>query len=219
MQHGLEGDRRRGRELIAQRQCPLGRQLRHQTFWQRLHGVVVLVFRLGRLSADGNDRALDHGRRRRGAIRAGGRTCIAVRLGLHRRRLVFRTDVAAIDRQRPLRVDADEDAGARNVGRRVGHRPIDEGDERVLDFAQPLIHLVRQFASLRIVGFERGIFGIERRDGRLLVLRESGGDALEPAQPAIVAVGEIDGDLDPLPAFGGDGLGLGLQLLGDETIE
>jgi hypothetical protein len=161
----------------------------------------------------------DHGRRRRGVIRTGRGSGIAVRLRLQCRRLAFRTDVAAIDRQRALRVDADEDAGARNVSRRIGHRTIVERGERVLDLAQPLIHLVRQFASLGIVGFELGVFGVERRDGRLFVLRESGGDALQPAQPAIVAVGEIDRDLDPLPALGGDDLGLGLQLLGDHTIE
>ena len=34
-----------------------------------------------------------------------------------------------------------------------------------------------------------------------------------------MAVGEVDGHRDPLPAFGRDGLGLRLQLLGDETIE
>jgi hypothetical protein len=30
-----------------------------------------------------------------------------------------------------------------------------------------------------------------------------------------VAIGEVDGCLDPFPAFGGDGRRLGLQLFGD----
>ena len=34
-----------------------------------------------------------------------------------------------------------------------------------------------------------------------------------------VAVAEIDRDLDPLPAFGGDLLGFGRQLLGGQAIE
>ena len=33
-----------------------------------------------------------------------------------------------------------------------------------------------------------------------------------------VAVGQVKRDLDPLPALGGDGLRLGLELVGDETL-
>ena len=43
--------------------------------------------------------------------------------------------------------------------------------------------------------------------------------AAEPAQPVGVAVGEVGGDLDPLPAFGTDGLCFPLQLRGDEPVE
>jgi hypothetical protein len=34
-----------------------------------------------------------------------------------------------------------------------------------------------------------------------------------------VPVREFEGHLDPFPAFGGDRLGLGLQLLGDQAVE
>ena len=47
----------------------------------------------------------------------------------------------------------------------------------------------------------------------------SAGFALQFTQAAGVAVGEIDGHRNPLPAFLGDRLGLGFQLFGDETIE
>ena len=48
---------------------------------------------------------------------------------------------------------------------------------------------------------------------------EIGRFALQFTQAVGVTVGEIDGHRDPLPAFRGDRLGLGLQLFGDETIE
>ena len=47
----------------------------------------------------------------------------------------------------------------------------------------------------------------------------SAGFALQFSQAAGVAVGEIDGHRDPLPALRGDRLGLGRQLLGNETVE
>ena len=47
----------------------------------------------------------------------------------------------------------------------------------------------------------------------------SAGFAVEAAQTGGVAVGEIDGDRDPFPAFGRERLGLGLELLGHQTIE
>ena len=103
VQYGLEGDRRGGRELVAQGQGPLCRQLRHETVRQRLHDIVVLVFRRGCLTSHGDDRTPDHGRRGRAAIRTDRGTGVVIRLELHRPRLVLRTDIAAIDRQRPLR--------------------------------------------------------------------------------------------------------------------
>src|SRR5262249_22126393 len=43
-------------------------------------------------------------------------------------------------------------------------------------------------------------------------------EAREPDR-SVVAVREIDSDLDPFPAFGGDLLRIGLQLRGDQAIE
>ena len=45
------------------------------------------------------------------------------------------------------------------------------------------------------------------------------GFALELAQAVGVAVGEIDGDRDPFPAFGGQGLGFLLQLVLNQAVE
>ncbi|MFK4490076.1 hypothetical protein ABIA45_005154 [Bradyrhizobium sp. USDA 336] len=70
-----------------------------------------------------------------------------------------------------------------------------------------------------MLGFELGIFGLERLDGCLLFGGEIGRYAVQLAQATSMAVGEVDRDLDPLPAFSGDRFRLRLQLLGDQTVE
>ena len=45
------------------------------------------------------------------------------------------------------------------------------------------------------------------------------GFAFELAQAVGMAVGEVDGDRDPFPAFGGQGLGFLLQLVMDQAVE
>jgi hypothetical protein len=79
--------------------------------------------------------------------------------------------------------------------------------------------LVRQFVRVLIFGFEFGVLRVQRFDGRLLLGREVGGRAFELPQLVGVAIWEIDIDLDPLPAFGGDLLGFGLQLRGRQAVE
>ena len=154
--------------------------------------------------------------RRSGVARLGS---LAVLLGICDRRLVLGPDIAAIDAKRAVGVDADEDAGAGDLGRIVDDRPIVEGGERRLDLAEPLVDLVRQFVGVLILRLELGVFGLQRVDRRLLLGREVGRRAVEFAQAVGMAVGKVDGDLDPLPALGGDRLGLGLQLLGDQPVE
>ncbi len=134
-------------------------------------------------------------------------------------RLVLRPDIAAVDREPSFGIDADEDAGAGDLGRIVDHGPVFERHQCRFDLAETLIDLVGQFVGVLVVGFELGLLGVERVDGRLLLGGEIGRFALQFAQAAGVAVGEIDGDRDPLPALRGDRLGLRRQLLGDETIE
>ena len=151
-----------------------------------------------------------------GAFGSDSRIAFAVN---RNRRLVFGPDIAAIDGQVAVRVDADEDAGAGDLGRIVGDRPIFEGGQRRLDFAETLVHLFGQFVGVLVFGFELGVFGFERVDRRLFFGREVRWRAFQFAQTVGVAVGEVDGHLDPLPAFGGDGLRLGFQLLGDQAVE
>ena len=62
VQHGLERDGGRVRQLVAQRQRPLRGQLGHEAIRERLQVLVVLILRSGDLPADGDDGALNHGR-------------------------------------------------------------------------------------------------------------------------------------------------------------
>ena len=63
------------------------------------------------------------------------------------------------------------------------------------------------------------MLGVERIDGRLFLDGDIDGLSLQFSQATGVAIGKIDSDRDPLPAFGGDRLGLGRQLLGGQAIE
>jgi hypothetical protein len=62
------------------------------------------------------------------------------------RRLFLRPDIAAVDRQRAFGIDADEDAGAGDVGGIIADGPMVEGGER-LDFAEPFVHLIGQLVG------------------------------------------------------------------------
>jgi len=83
---------------------------------------------------------------------------------------VFRPDIAAIDRQHAFVINADENAGAGDVGGIVDRRPRFEGGQRRLDFPEPLIDLVRQFVGVLIVSLELVGLGLERIDRRALLI-------------------------------------------------
>jgi hypothetical protein len=84
---------------------------------------------------------------------------LPVLLRLAHGRLVLRTDVAAADRQGAFGVDADEHAGAGDVGRIIGDGPIVEDGERRLDLSEPFVHLVRQLVGAVILLLQLGVFG------------------------------------------------------------
>ena len=63
------------------------------------------------------------------------------------------------------------------------------------------------------------MFRVQGSDGRLFLGREIERRAAELSQVMVMAVGEIDRRLHPFPAFGGNRLGLGLQLLGHQAVE
>ena len=152
-----------------------------------------------------------------------GRCCARFGIGLGRRRnergLVLAADVAPLDLQAALAIDADEGAGMDDLGGLEDVRPVREGFERFLEFAETRIHLVRQFVGVFIFRLKRVVFGLEGIEARLLLGGQISRCSLEPAVPVIMAVGKAGGDIEPLPAFGGDRLGFRPQLVGDKTFE
>ena len=154
-----------------------------------------------------------------GSLRA-GQADVALPVWLIDRRLILRPHEAAIDQQATVAIDADEGAGAGDLGRIEDMRPVVEGGQRFLDLAEANIHLVRQLVGILILGFEPRLFGLKRVDRRLLVGRDVGRRALKLPKAVVMAVGEADGDLDPFPAFGARSSSASrLELLGDEAVE
>jgi hypothetical protein len=104
---------------------------------------------------------------------------------------VFRPDIAAIDRQHAFVINADENAGAGDVGGIVDRRPRFEGGQRRLDFPEPLIDLVRQFVGFAIVGLQLARFGFERIDCRAVLIGQVGWQPIQFAHALGVSIGEI----------------------------
>src|SRR3546814_8678785 len=61
--------------------------------------------------------------------------------------------------------------------------------------------------------------GLQRITRRLLLVGERRLIAAQLPQSVGVAVGEVGRDIDPLPAFGADRLGLFAELLGHQHVE
>ena len=145
---------------IPQRQRAIGGQLADQPVRQRLDGILLVLLGLG-LAADRDDGALDGRCGRlatfaRPAVAAG----FAVRIALAGASSSG-PDVAAIDREAALRVDADEDAGAGDLGGIVADWPILEGGERRLDFAETRIDFVGKLVGILVFRLELGVLGLQ----------------------------------------------------------
>ena len=106
------------------------------------------------------------------------------------RRLVLRPHKATLDQERAVAVDADEGARAGDLGRIIDVRPLVERGQRLLDLAETRIDLVRQLVGVLILRFELRLFGAQRVDGRLLLVGDVGGRAVELPQAVIVAIRE-----------------------------
>ncbi len=141
VQHRHKSNRRIGCQSIAQCQGSVCSQLGDEPIRQRLDRVVLLFVRFGRRAANGDDGARDGGV----AFPSLHGVAIVRRTsgGVNDRCFVLGPDVTAIDPQRAIVVDADEDARPRDVGRIVDGWPGLEGGQRRLDFSEPLIDLVR----------------------------------------------------------------------------
>jgi hypothetical protein len=186
---------------------------------QRRDGVVLVFGRQG-FAADGDDGTMHSGRglgRIAGALGIG--FAVGVGVGIANCRFVLGPDIAAIDAEATVYIDTYKRSGARDVGRFEPDRTILEFHERRFDLAHPLIHLVGQFVGIGILGFEPVMFRLQGIDGRLLLSCEIERRAIQSAQVMVMAVGKIDSCFHPFPAFGGDRLRLGLQLVGHQAVE
>src|SRR6516165_11871349 len=104
MQHRRDGHAGIIRERLPQRQRSVCSELGNEPFGQRLDAVVLLAFALWlriAIAADCNDCTLDR------SGRSGGRRSIAaITIDLLGRRLVLGSDIAALDPEITLAVDA-----------------------------------------------------------------------------------------------------------------
>lgn len=217
VQERRHGDMRVVGERLVEREGAMGGEFDHQPFGKRLDAVVLVVLRIHRLAADGDD----------GALRAGlGRDRTAFGVGLAITgivlaidgdgRLVLGTDITACDNEFAGAVDADENARVGDLGSVIDRRAVLEGGQRRLDLAKARIDLIGQLVVVGVFRLEPLIFLAQRlAGGALLVgqIEERGG---QDAKAAIMVVGQIGIDLDPLPALGRDFIGDDLQLLRDE---
>jgi hypothetical protein len=155
------GERRAGivRQRVPQRERAVCRQLGEQTIRQRPQATFLLFgfgLRLGRGAADRDDGPLDT------AVRPVGGGCIAAspvdRLDW---RLVLGTDVATLNAQVAIGVDADEHAGASDLCRIVGDGPLVEWFQRGLDLSKPPVDLVREFVRVGVFLLEAVVFGLK----------------------------------------------------------
>ena len=166
-------DMRVVRHRIPQRQRAIGGQLAQQAVRQRLDGILLVFLGLG-LAADRDDGTLDG---RRGSLAATVRIAVAAGFAVRIRAgrcLILRTDVPAIDREAAIRIDADEDTGASDLGEIVADRPILEGGEHRFDLAETSIDVVGKLVGVLVLHFELGVLALQRLDGRLFLGREVG---------------------------------------------
>ena len=144
MQGRDEGDVQPLTESLAQAKRAVGRQLRHQPVGDWREAFVLLQFGHRLVRDDFNSRRIEA---RHGGARCLVFCCIAVRLD---RQFVLGTDIAALDTQAAIRCDADEGAGAFDLG------PVEhdgsglESLQRCFKLRQALVDLVGQVVGVLV---------------------------------------------------------------------
>ena len=120
-------------------ECPMRRQLRHQSFGDGRRAFVLLGLRRGFAAATVRIVDIVTGRRSFACcVALGG---IRFRLDRH---FILGPDITTIDAQAAVACDADEDARTGDFLGIEGERPFLEGLKRGLQLAEPLVDLVRK---------------------------------------------------------------------------
>jgi hypothetical protein len=104
---------------------------------------------------------------------------------------VLGTDVAALDAQIAIGIDADEDAGIGRCGRIVDRGPLVERFESGLDLAKPRVSLLRQFVVAGVGLLKLVELGAQRSAGRLLVGGERRGFSGQTAHAGVMPEREL----------------------------
>ena len=198
MQHRRERHAGIVRQRVAQRQRAVRRQFDDQPLRQRLDAIVVLriALRLGWCVAADDTDDDPWASLRPGCVRSIAGDGIGSRHGTAfdrlDRRLVLAPDIAALDAQSAVGVDADEHAGAGDFGGIIGDRPFVECRERGLDLAEPRVHLVRQLHGVGVFLLQGVMLGPQRIAGRAFLFGESDGLPGQAAQPVGVAIRKVE---------------------------
>ncbi|MFZ3181126.1 MAG: hypothetical protein WA156_13170, partial [Methylocystis silviterrae] len=129
---------------------------------------------------------------------ASGRTCGLLILGANK---------AALDLEGAVIVDADKYSGARDFGRIVDGRSLVNRRNLLFEFRELAVDLLGKIFFALVFVRQSVIFGERGVVTRLLLLRDRRVACRQPPQPIRVAIGKIDRDLRPLPAFGAQRVG------------
>jgi hypothetical protein len=160
------------------------------------------------------DSALDRAGRRRAC-----HGFIVASFGRRHRRLVLGADIAALDTQRAIPADADENTGPRDLGGIVDDGPLVQRRNFCLDLTETLVDGLRQLVGFVIVGLEPNIFRLQGLAAGLLCRRHLDGPAAQSTVTVGMPVGEVRGRGDPFPALRAQLFGRRLELRRHQAIE
>ena len=167
VQDGQEGGVGIVGDGLAQRQRPVRRELGHQAIRERPDALVLLVaLRGGMATGEDGPREVADAPLGLAARAVLARVLLAfLAVACRHRLLVLRAHIAALDVQGAVAVDADEDAGTRDLRRIVDDGALLERRQRRLDLAQARVDLLGdllgvgvlllQLVELRLEGIAR----------------------------------------------------------------
>jgi len=133
--------------------------------------------------------------------------------------LILWTHIAAIDGQRAVAVERDECPCPPDLCLIEDQRPGFDLFHLRFQQAKPRVDLVGDVILTRVFVFQRPILGEQLGMGRTFVIRHRCRSAGQRPQAVAVAVGQVECDLDPLPALNGNRLSLGLEFVRHQPIE
>ena len=137
----------------------------------------------------------------------------------HGPRFVLGANIAALNFQPTLIIDADKNPGARHVGRIIDRKALVDRGDRLFEFAKAPIDLFGEFLHAFIFVRERPVFGKNRVVTRLLLFCQRRLCCRQTPQACRMPVGEIDREFAPFPTLGANTVGLLGQLFARQPIQ